>query len=108
MFDWVGDLIVGVGDTITGLILSLTESVATVIWDVMVGWIYTTIFGAIADFLSIMSGMGAEIFELEWIKAAVTLFCSESFRWNCTNSACRFKMCSRTILQRYSGGRVSA
>ncbi len=74
MFDWVGDLIVGVGDTITGMILSLTESVATVIWDVMIGWIYTTIFGAIADFLSIMSGMGAEIFELEWVRAAVTLF----------------------------------
>ena len=40
----------------------------------MLKWMYETIYNAVADFFSMMGNMGAEIFELDWVRATVELF----------------------------------
>lgn len=40
----------------------------------MIKWFYETIYGAIADFFTLMGNMGADIFSLDWIQATVQLF----------------------------------
>ena len=40
----------------------------------MLRWFYETIYGAVADFFTMMGNMGADIFELEWVKATINLF----------------------------------
>ena len=40
----------------------------------MLRWIYESIYSAIADFFGMMGNMGAEIFDLDWVKATVKLF----------------------------------
>lgn len=44
------------------------------IWDTMLKWFYETIYGAVADFFTMMGNMGADIFDLDWIKATIQLF----------------------------------
>ena len=40
----------------------------------MLRWFYEIIYGAIADFFTLMGNMGADIFDLAWIQATVRLF----------------------------------
>lgn len=40
----------------------------------MIQWFYETIYNAIADFFTLMGNMGADVFQLDWIKATVRLF----------------------------------
>lgn len=40
----------------------------------MLQWFYETIYGAVADFFTMMGNMGADIFDLDWVKATIKLF----------------------------------
>lgn len=40
----------------------------------MLQWFYETIYGAVADFFTLMGNMGADIFDLDWVKATINLF----------------------------------
>ena len=40
----------------------------------MLQWFYETIYGAVADFFTMMGNMGADIFDLDWIQATIRLF----------------------------------
>ena len=40
----------------------------------MLKWMYETIYNAVADFFSMMGNMGADIFDLDWVKATIYLF----------------------------------
>lgn len=40
----------------------------------MLQWLYETIYGAVADFFTLMGNMGADIFDLDWVKATINLF----------------------------------
>lgn len=40
----------------------------------MLQWFYETIYGAVADFFTMMGSMGADIFDLDWVKATIKLF----------------------------------
>lgn len=40
----------------------------------MIRWFYETIYGAIANFFAMMGNMGADMFNLAWVKATVHLF----------------------------------
>lgn len=40
----------------------------------MLRWFYETIYGAVADFFTMMGNMGADIFDLDWVKATIKLF----------------------------------
>lgn len=74
MFDWLGDLISGIGDSIGTVFDTLGEQIARVIWDTALRWIYEMIYGAIADFFTVMGNLGAEIFELKWVDATIMIF----------------------------------
>ena len=74
MFDWLGDIFSGIGDAIGGVFDFLGEQISNVIWNTMLKWFYETIYNAVADFFSMMGNMGADIFDLDWIKATIKLF----------------------------------
>ncbi len=74
MFDWVDDLIDGIADAITSAFEYLGTQISNAIWDAMLQWFYNTIYDAVATFFTMMGNMGADIFDLDWVKATVTLF----------------------------------
>lgn len=74
MFDWLGDIFSGIGNAIGDTFEFLGEQISNVIWETMLKWFYETIYGAVADFFTMMSNMGADIFELDWIKVTIKLF----------------------------------
>ena len=74
MFDWLGDILSGMGDSVSSTFGSIGEQISTAIWNTMIQWFYETIYSAVADFFSMMGGMGAEIFDLDWVSATIKLF----------------------------------
>ena len=74
IFDWLGDIIAGVGNAISGTFESAGEAISNAIWNTMLQWLYTTIYDAAADFFTAMGNMGADIFELGWVNAVIELF----------------------------------
>lgn len=74
LFDWLGDIIGGIGDAIGGVFDFLGQQVSNAIWNTMLQWFYETIYGAVADFFTMMGNMGADIFGLDWVQATIKLF----------------------------------
>lgn len=74
MFDWLGDILSGIGNAIGGTFNTLGQQISNAIWDSMLQWFYETIFGAVADFFAMMGNMGADIFDLPWVQATIRLF----------------------------------
>ena len=74
MFDWLGDIISGIGDSIGNVFETLGQQISNVIWNTMLQWFYETIYGAVEDFFTVMGNMGADIFDLDWVKATIKLF----------------------------------
>lgn len=74
MFDWLGDMFSGIGDAIGSVFYTLGQQISNVIWNTMLQWFYETIYGAVADFFTMMGNMGADIFDLDWVKATIKLF----------------------------------
>ncbi len=74
MFDWLGDLFAGIGDAIGSVFDFLGQQISNAIWNTMLRWFYETIYGAVADFFAMMGNMGADLFDLDWIKATIQLF----------------------------------
>ena len=74
MFDWLEDLLEAIGEMLGESWQGIGAEIANVIWDTMIGWIYETVFDAIGGFFESINEMGVEIFELEWVQAAVHLF----------------------------------
>lgn len=74
MLDWLGELILSIGDAIGGTLEGLGTQISNAIWDAMLQWFYETIYGAVADFFTMMGNMGADIFTLDWVRATIRLF----------------------------------
>jgi len=74
LFDWLGDIISGLGDAIGDVFDTLGQQISNVIWNTMLQWFYETIYDAVADFFTMMGNMGADIFDLDWVKATIKLF----------------------------------
>ena len=74
MFDWLGDIFSGMGDAIGDTFEFLGEQVSNAIWNTMLKWFYETIYNAVSDFFTRMGNMGADIFNLDWVKATIRLF----------------------------------
>lgn len=53
---------------------TLGQQISNVIWNTMLQWFYETIYGAVADFFTMIGNMGADIFDLDWVKATIKLF----------------------------------
>ena len=74
MFGWLQDLIDGISNAISEAFSGIGQQISNTIWSTMLTWFYDTIYGACADFFSMMGNMGAEIFDLKWVQATVYLF----------------------------------
>ena len=74
MFDWLEELTDSIADAIGEAFAELGERISDVIWDTMLRWFYEAIYGAVADFFSLMGYMGADIFDLTWVQALIQLF----------------------------------
>lgn len=72
--EWLSDLISGIGDSISGAFENLWKMISSSIWDVFLGWIYEAIYGAIADFFTMMGSMGTDLFDLSWVQSCLHLF----------------------------------
>lgn len=70
MFDWIGDALDWVGDKLS----SAGEAISEAVWDIMLEWIFDTVYGAIAEFFAMINGMGSDIFDLAWVDAFLQLF----------------------------------
>lgn len=70
MFDWIGDALDWVGDKLS----SAGEAISEAVWDIMLEWIFNTVYGAIAEFFAMINGMGSDIFDLAWVDAFLQLF----------------------------------
>ena len=74
MFEWLGDILSGMGEAMGAAYEALGTELSNAIWDAMLQWFYETIYGAAADFFTAMGNMGADIFDLDWIQATIRLF----------------------------------
>ena len=74
MFDWIGDIISGIGDAIASAFASLWEKISSGIFDIFFKWLYELVFNAIADFFSMIGNMGTELFDLPFVQAVLKLF----------------------------------
>ena len=75
---WLKDILSEIGEAIGGAISDafsfLGTQISNMIWDAMLKWFYETIYGAVADFFTMMGNMGADIFALDWVQATIKLF----------------------------------
>ena len=74
MFEWLGDILSGMGEAMGAAYEALGTELSNAIWDAMLQWFYETIYGAATDFFTAMGNMGADIFDLDWIQATIRLF----------------------------------
>jgi hypothetical protein len=72
--EWISDLIDGIGDAIASAFESLWNTISNSIWEVFLKWIYEAVYGAIADFFTLMGNMGTDLFDLKWVQACIHLF----------------------------------
>lgn len=80
MFDWLGDIISSMGDAIGNAFSGISDKIIDSILNRIIQWLFTVIYDGIADFFTMISGLGVEIFELEWVNAMVKLF--SLFGWS--------------------------
>lgn len=74
IFDWLGDIISGMGTAISDAFSTVSDTIIDGILNRIIQWLFTVIYYGIADFFTLISGMGVEIFELDWVSAVVKLF----------------------------------
>ena len=81
MFGWLQDLIDGISNAISEAFSGIGQQISNTIWTTMLTWFYDTVYGACADFFSMMGNMGAEIFDLNGFRRPCT--CSRSLDGAC-------------------------
>ena len=74
MFDWLGELFAGIGDSIGKAFEFMGQEISNAIFDAVLRWWYDIIYSAVADFFTQMGNMGADIFDLSWVQATIRLF----------------------------------
>ena len=72
--EWLENLIDGIVDSISDAFESLWQTVSNSIWEMFLKWIYEAVYGAIADFFTLMGNMGTDLFDLPWVQACLQLF----------------------------------
>ena len=74
IFDWLGDIVSGLGDAIGNAFGSISDKLIDGILNRIIQWIFTVIYDGITEFFTMISGLGVEIFTLDWVNAVVKLF----------------------------------
>lgn len=80
MFDWLGDIISGMGDAIGNAFTGISDSIIDAILNRFIQWLFKSIYDGIANFFTQISNMGTEIFDLSCVQAVVKLF--SLFGWS--------------------------
>lgn len=62
------------GTAISDAFSTVSDTIIDGILNRIIQWLFTVIYDGIADFFTLISGMGVEIFELDWVTAVVELF----------------------------------
>lgn len=68
------------GDAIGNAFSGISDKIIDNILNRIIQWLFTIIYDGIADFFTMISGLGIEIFELDWVNAMVKLF--SLFGWS--------------------------
>lgn len=71
---WIQDLIGGIGDAIAKALSATWTSVSDSIWGKFMTFLYSMVYQALADFFTLMTEIGANLFDLDWVKAALHFF----------------------------------
>ena len=50
MFDWIQDLVSGIGDAISTALTDTWENISGSIWDVFMRFLYSLVYNALSDF----------------------------------------------------------
>lgn len=74
MFDWISDLISGIGNAISSSLTSVWESITDGLWGKFMTFLYTIVYDALSEFFSMMTEIGANLFDLPWVEAALKFF----------------------------------
>ncbi len=74
MFDWISRIVEAISNSIGSMVSFLGTEIANAVFDAILKWFYEIIYNAVADFFTEMGKMGAEMFDLSWVQATVTLF----------------------------------
>ncbi len=74
MFDWLADILEGLGEALSIVFEDTISSVVDSIFEEFILWLYGSIYGAIADLFTGVNTMGAAIFGLSWVAALVDIF----------------------------------
>lgn len=78
MFDWIGDAIEWIGDGISSLwnstVGNATEAIGDWIWETMFEWLFNLIFGAVSELFEFINESAADIFDMAWAGAFLSLF----------------------------------
>ncbi len=71
---WISKIVEAISNSIGNMVSFLGTQLANAIFDAILKWFYEMIYNAVADFFTEMGKMGAEMFDLSWVQATVTLF----------------------------------
>ena len=74
MFGWIEDLINGVGDAISTALADAWASISDGIWATFMRFLYSLVYNALSDFFTMMTNIGADLFDLSWVTAAIKFF----------------------------------
>ena len=73
-FDWLGDILAGLGDALGGAFGNIGEDIVNSVWNALVQWLYEAFYSAIGELFADINDLGVEIFDLSWVQAVVSLF----------------------------------
>jgi hypothetical protein len=74
MFDWLSGIIDSLVEGIGGVVEDVADSLIDKILNRIIQWLAELLYDSLADFFTSITSMGAEIFDLDWVKAVVLLF----------------------------------
>lgn len=74
IFDWIDTLVDGIGSEVGEALSSVWNDISGNIWTLFLRWIYGLVYSGIADFFTMISDMGAKLFDLAWVKGALEFF----------------------------------
>lgn len=80
MFDWLGDIVSGLGNAIGNAFSGISDKIIDGILNRYIQWLFKIIFDGLADFFTYMTAMVTDIFALPWVEAFVKLF--SVFGWS--------------------------
>ena len=72
--EWIRELINGYAEAINKALSSTWMSISDSIWDKYMGFLYSMVYQSLSDFFASMAEIGANLFDLDWVKAALHFF----------------------------------